>query len=106
MNASVMKTFETDLSKYRMNNYDWFKEYTAQRGKEAFDKFINDVCKFLLEMKPGTFFQIERNVKPENIDFFIKVCCMFIHERYCSVQEFKTEYIFSNDYTKIIHREI
>ena len=101
-----MTTSETYLSKHRMNNYDWLKEYTAQRGKEAFDKFINDVYKFLLEMKPGSFFQIEGNVKPENIDFFIKVCCMFIHERYCSKQKFTTEYIFSDDYTKIIHREI
>jgi hypothetical protein len=97
---------KTDLSKHRMNNYDWLKEYITQRGKEAFNKFINDVYKFLLEIKPGSFFQIEGNVKPENIDFFIKVCCMFIHERYCSKQTFATEYIFSDNYSKIICREI
>ena len=101
-----MDNSEKDLSKHRMNNYNWLKEYTSQRGKEAFDKFLNDVYKFLMNMEPNSFFQIEGNVKPENIDFFIKVCCMFIHERCCSKQRFNTQYIFSDDYTKIIHREI
>lgn len=97
---------EIDLSKHRMNDYDWVDKYINERGRDEFYKYLNSVYGFLLEMKPGTFFRIEGNVKPENIDLFIKICCLLICERYDSKQEFETEYIFSNDYTKIIHREI
>jgi len=95
-----------NLSIHRMENYDWVEDYKSKMGKEAFDKYIHEVYVFLLDMKPGTFFQIEGNVKNENTDLFIKVCSMFMHERHCATREFDTEYIFSNDYTKIICREI
>ena len=93
-----------DLSFHRMNDYSWIQEYISQRGQAAFDKFTNDVYRFLLKMKPGSFFNIEGNVKSENTDLFIKVCCMFINEKHQTQQNIDTEYIFSNDYTKIIHR--
>jgi hypothetical protein len=90
-----------------MTNYDWHEEYAKQRGREAYRKFINDVYQLLLKMQPGSFFQIEGNVKPENIDLFIKVCCLFIEEMRAAKKGCKIEdyYVFSDDYTKIIHHE-
>jgi hypothetical protein len=32
-------------------------------------------------MKPDSFFRLEGHVKPENLDLFIKVCCLFIEDR-------------------------
>jgi len=71
-----------DYYKHVMKNWEWCNEYRSQMGKEAYNKYVSDVYKLLLGMKPKSFFSIEKNVKPENRDLFIKVCCMFIQEQY------------------------
>jgi hypothetical protein len=70
-------------------------------GKEAYEKYVNDIYKFLLAMQPGNFLSIEKNVKPENIDLFIKVCCMFIQEQQASSTPRKFYHTFSDDYAEI-----
>lgn len=70
-------------------------------GKESYEKYINNVYILLLGMQPDQFFSIEKNVKPENRDLFIKVCCMFIQEQNMSKKERNFHHSFSTDYTQI-----
>ena len=86
-----------NYSQHRMNNYDWLSEYKKKMGKEAFCKYVDGVYRFLIEMKQYTFFSIEKNVKTESRDLFIKICCMFIHEG-------NSEYVMSEQYDKIIRK--
>jgi len=91
-----------DYSKHRMQNWEWYAEYRSRMGIEAFDKYVNSVYNLLMKMKPGAYFVIERNVKPENIDLFIKICCMFIREQSLSDLKNDIYHNFNADYSKIV----
>jgi hypothetical protein len=90
-----------DYSKHRLANWEWCNEYRSRMGEEAYDKYVNRVYELLLSMKPGMFFSIEKNVNPENIDLFVKVCCMCIQEQLMSPVPQKIYHIFNADYTEV-----
>lgn len=94
-----------DFSTCRMTGDDWYGQYIGERGCEALDSYIHAVYSLLQKMKPGSFFDISKNVKPGNIDLFIKICCLFILEQRRARKEASSYYVFSEDYTKIIHHE-
>jgi hypothetical protein len=71
----------SDNRKYLLRDWNWVRQYRLLRGTEAFYGYVNEVYRFLDGMKPGTCFRLENNVRPENLDLFIKVCCMFIEEK-------------------------
>jgi len=73
-----------DYTNHIMKNWDWCAEYRFRLGKEAFYKYVDNVYTLLSEMKSESFFSIEKNVKPENRDLFIKCCCMFMQEQFMS----------------------
>jgi hypothetical protein len=75
-----------DYSHHIMKNWEWCNEYRSRMGKETCDKYVSNVYTLLLKMQPDSYFSIEKNVEPENIDLFIKVCCMFIQEQFMSNQ--------------------
>jgi len=87
-----------DYSKHRLQNWEWYYDYRSRMGKEAFEQYVNRVYTLLLSMKPGSFLSVDKNVTPENIDLFIKICCMYIQETYQSQRptlgyhEFNTNY--------------
>jgi len=84
-----------DYSQHRLNNWEWYYTYRSQMGADNYDRYVSSVYQMLSAMKTGSFFKIEKNVRPENIDLFIKVCCMYILET--------KGYEFSNDYSIIRH---
>ena len=86
-----------------MRNWDWLYKYKQELGAEKISEYINRVYQLLTKMKPGSFFSIEKNVKAENRDLFIKVSCMFIDELYDSQSSLLYE--FNSDATIIRHRE-
>ena len=86
-----------DYSRHRLLNWEWYHQYRSRMGVDNCDRYINSVYRMLSAMKPGSFFIIEKNVRPENIDLFIKVCCMYILES-------TGAYEFSNDYSIIRHK--
>ena len=94
-----------DLSKHRMTGWEWYGEYRSRLGMEACLRYINSVYKLLAEMKPGGFFVIEKNVRAENIDLFIKTCCMFIQESRHSREKTPAIYEFNSGYTQIKRRQ-
>lgn len=61
-------------------------------------KYLNDVFRLLINILPGKSFVISNIVKAENIEIFIKCCCLFMSERP------NHDYEFSNDYKLIIRR--
>jgi hypothetical protein len=67
-------------------------------GSEAFREYINRVYTELMMMNVGERFSIDKNVRPENIELFIKTGCMFILDGFY-------DYEFSNDYKYIIRHE-
>ena len=92
-----------DYSEHIMKDWKWFDEYKVLRGKEEFDKYVNRIYELLLNMKPDSFFQLNGNVDPANIDLFIKICCMFIQEHHMSRVEKTSFYTFNADCTQIRH---
>lgn len=86
---------KVDYSKHRMNDYDWIAKYQSIMGKEEFFYFLNRVYKRMLQMKTGETYKIANKVQEANRDLFIKIVCLFILEG-------NQNYIFSEDYTKII----
>ena len=94
-----------DYRIHRMKDWAWCDTYRARLGREAYDRYVNAVYRLLTEMKPGSFFVVEKNVKPDNIDLFIKICCMFIQEHAVIQKKCPECYEFNEDYT-IIKRKI
>ncbi len=82
-----METYQA----YRMNDYGWIQTYKDKMGVDDFKKYVNEIYEMLLNMKPGDKFPIDRNVKQENIELFIKIVCLFISEG-------NDNYDFTNDY--------
>ena len=86
-------------SLYKPQNWDWVDFYEDQRGAAEFDIYVNSVYLLFSQMKPGSFFDISKNVKHENRDLFIKLCCTFIDEtRYVPLHP-DSYYEFNPDYT-------
>lgn len=89
---------ETDLSRYRMNDYAWIEIYKKKMGNQAFYEYRDSVYHQLMSLQPGQYFDIVKNVRQENYEVFIKICCMFISES-------NSNYEFFANYTKIKHYE-
>jgi len=90
-----------DYSEHIMKNWEWCEQYRSRLGREAYWKYVNKVIELLIDMKPDSFFSIEKNVKPENRDLFIKVCCVFIQEQFMSDQPMDFCHSFNSECTEI-----
>jgi hypothetical protein len=86
-------------------DWNWYETYKSARGVDALHTFVDRVYKFLMNMKPDSFFRIDSGVKPENADLFIKVCCMFISE-YGYLPDRTDYYEFNADATFIRRHSI
>jgi hypothetical protein len=83
-------------------NFDWYDDYRAARGADALRTYVNSVYGFLYSMPPDSFFRIEGHVTADNIDLFIKVCCMFIDE-YEHIPQ-RTDFFVFNSQADVIRR--
>ena len=91
----------SDYTNHIMKNWDWCEEYRSRLGEEVFNKYTDNVYTLLSDMQPDTFFNIEKNVKPENRDLFIKCCCMFMQEQFMSDQPRDHCHSFNSECTEI-----
>ena len=91
----------TDYSNHIMKNWDWCDAYRSRMGEESYYKYVGNVYDLLLNMQPGSFFSIEKNVKPENRDLFIKICCRFIQEQFMSDNRRNFNHSFNSNCTEI-----
>ena len=76
-------------------------EFTALwNSGERFQKFAEQVYRYLERMKPGTVLVLER-YSGEQLEWIIKTACVFILEGNNSL-----EYEFNEDYTAVVHRHV
>ena len=76
-------------------------EFTALwNSGERFQKFAEQVYRYLERMKPGTVLVLER-YSGEQLEWIIKTACVFILEGDNSL-----EYEFNEDYTAVVHRYV
>ena len=80
----------------RLNALAELDEYRRTMGTD-FCNYRNRVYSLLMRMRKGTFFVFEKNVRPENMELFVKLCCLFILERRMNVDD----YVMADDYTLI-----
>ena len=85
-----------DYSHCRMTDWKWIDEYQTRIGKEDFDKFLNQIYGWLMNLKPGQSIDLTSHDKitDRNRDLVIKIGCLFI-------QEGNIGYQFTNDFTQI-----
>lgn len=81
---------------YRLTGWGWIDRYKKKMGIDLFHTYVNNVYNELMRMNVGDVFSLEKEVKEENRELFIKIVCMFI-------QEGNNDYEFSPDY-KIVKR--
>ena len=86
-----------DYSQYRLTNWDWTDQYKKSMGETEYFAYKDKVVSLLDTLQPGYFYDIENNVSTENIDLFMKICCMWILTN--------PNYDLSRDYTKIRRRK-
>ena len=99
-----------DYSKHRLQNWEWYTQYRSEMGDIAFQQYVNRCYVILQTMQPGGYLVIDKNVRPENVDLFIKICCMFIdeHNRFSQARlsyEFKSDYSEIRCFSHEIHRK-
>lgn len=86
-----------NFSEHRLINWSWQELYRIQLGESAYNEYFNYVWMALDRLQVNEFYDIAKQVRVENRDLFIKICCQYILTH--------KEYEFSDDYTKIIRRE-
>jgi len=64
----------------------WIKEYIHKMGEKSFWGYKRQVYDLLQSLAIGEMVNVEKWVKPENIDIFIKIACCFISESKCCYQ--------------------
>lgn len=80
-----------NLSAFRLNSYDEIKQLLSSPDGSRFEAYLKKVYLSLVRMNPLDFISIRKDVAPENYDWFIKACCLFIWDG-------NTDFTFSNDY--------
>lgn len=86
-----------DFTNHRLTGWEWRDVYRAQMGGKAYDSYFLLVWRALDRLLVNEYYDIAQQVKAENRDLFIKICCQYVLTH--------NAYEFSNDYTKIIRRE-
>jgi hypothetical protein len=94
----------TDFTSHLPKNWNWYEFYRNKLGHYQLLEYTNQVYRLFINMKPGTFFSIEKNVTEENRDLFIKTCCMFIDETYHAPLCTEGYFELSSDCTILSHR--
>ena len=86
-----------NFSEHRLTDWTWQELYRAQLGEDTYNDYFNSVWMALDRLQENEYYDIAKQVKTENRDLFIKICCQYVMTH--------KEYEFSSDYTKIIRRE-
>lgn len=85
---------------YLLTKDEEFKAFALEMKKTAESyTYMNRVYMHLLLLYPGSTIDIAATVKPENLERFIKLVCLFMYENPAyNVQ-------FSNDYLQVIRKQ-
>lgn len=83
----------TPLSQYRLNRYSEIQDLLTKAGNESFHEYRDSIYRTLNGLQPDQSFNLRNNVKPENLELFIKITCLYILEA-----KEKCNIVFSDDY--------
>ena len=86
-----------NFSELRLTDWTWQELYRAQLGEDTYNDYFTSVWMALDRLQENEYYDIAKQVKTENRDLFIKICCQYVLTH--------KEYELSNDYTKIISRQ-
>lgn len=86
-----------DFSEHRLTDWNWQTVYQEKLGEQGYNQYFSEVWQALDRLRVNEYYNVETQVRVENRDLFIKICCQYILAH--------NDYEFSNDYTKIIRRE-
>ncbi|MCL2328881.1 MAG: hypothetical protein FWC39_10285 [Bacteroidetes bacterium] len=67
-----------DFSTYRLNDLAELDELERAIGTEKFYAYLEAVYKLCGELTPGAVYNIAENIKAENRELFIKLCCRYM----------------------------
>ena len=85
---------------YLLTKDEEFTAFALEMKKTAANyTYMNRVYLHLLYMLPGNTIDIAATVKPENLERFIKLVCLFMYER----PDYNVQ--FSNDYLQVIRKQ-
>lgn len=84
---------EANLKKYKLITMDWIDEYIEKLGLEGYCDFQKRVNNALDRLRPGKYYDIATDVKEEDQELFVKLCCGYINQH--------PEYEMSEDYCRI-----
>jgi hypothetical protein len=85
-----------DLSKYRLNSIQEIDAIAEKIGEVKFYAYYDTVRIIIKNLQPGAFYDIVANVRPENIEVFIKCVCLYIRRTAGDCN-----FVLSDDYTKV-----
>ena len=69
-----------DLTQYLPCNDLWINGYAARMGWQELCRYYDRVFLRLMQMQPDEELHVEREVRPENYDLFLKCACTAIRE--------------------------
>lgn len=69
-----------DLRQYiqKSNDWTWVEREELRLGENGLSAMQNAIYNTLMKVPPDKYFDIEKNVKPENYEVFIKTVCEFL----------------------------
>lgn len=92
------------LKKYKLtNDHSWYYKYEKLMGEHKLNTYISRVYSTLWNMKPGERFEIDKRVKEENFELFIKTACWFMDDYFKGNPN--DNFFFSEDYSIIYRRK-
>lgn len=86
----------SNLIQYRLPDNDskeWMINYMHSMGFREYMEYEEKVYHALDVLKPGKYYNIEKDVPPDKQDLFIKIGCLYIRQH--------PDVMFSDDYTTI-----
>lgn len=90
-----------DFSHHRLKNDEELLAYREKMGAGAFWNYLNRILKRISEMRPGEVFLIDKKVKEENRDLFIKSVCFFYENGYIQYTHFNDSFTEIRRYEEI-----
>lgn len=90
----------TDLSHYKLtDDWSWYERYAELMGEEQLKEYINSVYIRLDQLQVGEFFYVEKKVKKENWELFVKAAGWYQKDYRAGTH--KDDIAFSRHYTII-----
>lgn len=94
-----------DLTQYKLtDDWSWYNRYSSLLGEEELKEYINKVYLRLDELQVGEFFYVEKKVKSENLELFIKVAGWYQKDHRAG--KHNTDVAFSRHYNIIFRYKL